>query len=223
MEKKFNIKGSVISDLLPGLIGIAFTLLYLWGLAWSFYRHGAIDGVIALFIPPYAVYRGAAFFWEEPAWKDKYETRTEELAMLIAFSSTDDPTYQIESIKHEDRIRNWVEHLPVDERKKLLQASNAFSLALESYLQKSLNNYLKSNSSSLIYEEKINANKEKFIDIRGFSRVWDESIKQADLFQMLMPQEDFIRNSNENYELKAKIIVSNYKSKMESTIKSIFE
>jgi hypothetical protein len=225
MKNRFNTSGSAPKDMLFGLLSIVLVLLYFWGLAWSFYRHGAGDGVIALLVPPYAIYRGAAFFWEEPAWKEKYGTRTEELAMLIAFSSTDDPTYQIESRKYMDRVRNWVGQLPDDERKKLLEASNAFASALEVYLQVTLNKFLDESSSSSSDEQQISKNKEYFMGIRGFSSVWEESIKQADLFQKFMSEEDFSKNRNENedYETKAKYIVSRYSTAMESTINSIFE
>src|SRR5438128_2458760 len=57
--------GAIVSS----LIYFAFAVNWIWGIGWTFYRHGSSDGFVALCVPPYAWYRGVAAIWDEPKWK----------------------------------------------------------------------------------------------------------------------------------------------------------
>ena len=75
--------GKLSADVVAPLIGICLALLTLFGIFWSFYRHGPGHGVASVLIPPYALYRGIAAIWDEPLWKERYNARTEQLALVI--------------------------------------------------------------------------------------------------------------------------------------------
>lgn len=96
--------GSALTEALGSLWGFIFLGLTLWGIVWSFYRHGPGDGIAAVVIPPYAWYRGIAAIWEKPAWKDDYDVKTEQLALVIENAVNTDPSYQIQSRSQCNRI-----------------------------------------------------------------------------------------------------------------------
>jgi hypothetical protein len=68
-QRRLRLCGSTFGDVLGVLWYVLFAGLTIWGIGWSFYRHGPVDGAVALFMPPYAWYRGVAAIWEEPTWK----------------------------------------------------------------------------------------------------------------------------------------------------------
>src|SRR5881394_254147 len=89
--------GGTIDETIGAICGIGLTLLTFWGIGWSFYRHGMVHGAIAVFVPPYAWYRGVAAIWDKPEWKEHYDVRTEQLAVVITNSLNNDPNYQFQS------------------------------------------------------------------------------------------------------------------------------
>lgn len=223
----YSAKGSGLREIFPAILGILVTLLVAWGIIWSFYRHGAFDGFLSLIFPPYAIYRGSAFFWEEPAWKDKYDLRTEELAMLIAYSSNNDPVYQIESRKYVSRLKEWLSSVPKDEKEKLLHASNSLSVSLEIYLENSLANVINDSEKDPLNDPRIKQNEAVFNKIYGFSKIWDATINEVNIFDKFASEsnlKDKYTDSEKKgiFISKAKAISASQREKMSSTIKSIF-
>jgi hypothetical protein len=80
-----NKMGRILGRFLP----TAIVLVYIWGIGWTFHRHGADQAALAFMIPPYGVYRAVASIWDEPEWKEKYDVRTEQLAVAIEYSGSD--------------------------------------------------------------------------------------------------------------------------------------
>jgi hypothetical protein len=225
-------KGSALKDFLSGIlgfiVGMSVLLLFVWGIGWSFYRHGAFDGFLSLFFPPYGLYRGAASFWEEPVWKEKYDLRTEELAMLIAYSATQDPVYQLESRKYIDRVRKWLENVPEAEKRKLMNASSKFSESVEFYLENLLFNIANKSDKDPLSDPRIKSNEAVFMRVEGFSNVWNSMLKEVNLFEKLSKENNINQNviTEENRTLfvsKSNVLIAAARNKMKETIDSIFD
>jgi hypothetical protein len=225
-------KGSALKDFLSASLGfitsVSLVLLFVWGIGWSFYRHGAFDGFLSLIFPPYALYRGAAFFWEEPAWKEKYDLRTEELAMLIAYSTTQDPVYQLESRKYVDRVKRWLENVPEAEKRKLMNASSKFSESVELYLENLLFNIVNKSDKDPVSDPRIKSNEVVFMKIEGFSNVWNSIQKEANILEKFTTENNISQNviSENNKALfisKANALTASARNKMKETIDSIFD
>jgi len=115
---------------LGGFLATSIVLVYIWGIGWSFHRHGADQAALAFMIPPYGVYRGVASIWDEPEWKEKYDVRTEQLAIAIEHSGSDSRSDRLQSVEENHRLRDWMKQVPPDEREKLKEASWNYRLAL---------------------------------------------------------------------------------------------
>jgi hypothetical protein len=115
---------------LSNIFGVAIALLYFWGAGWSFYRFGALQGGVAVLFPPYGVYRGIASFWDEPEWKEKYDVRTEQLAIAIEYSVSNSRSDRSQSVEENHRLKDWINQVPPSERARLKEASRSYGLAL---------------------------------------------------------------------------------------------
>lgn len=119
-----------IGEMLGGVLGIAIVALYIWGVGWSFHRFGAVQATMAFVIPPYGVYRGVASIWDEPEWKEKYDVRTEQLAIAIEYSVSDSQSDRSKSVEENHLLRDWIKQVSPDERIKLKEASRNYGLAI---------------------------------------------------------------------------------------------
>ncbi|MES2023904.1 MAG: hypothetical protein V4439_04435 [Patescibacteria group bacterium] len=54
-----------IWDVLQVIGYIAGTIVYVGGMVHSFNKHGNGDGILSVFIPPWAIYRGVEMFWHD--------------------------------------------------------------------------------------------------------------------------------------------------------------
>ena len=58
---------ALFSSFLSAILAVAFTMIFIWGetggLYHAFKHYGVRDGLIAVFVPPYAWYRGLHFFY----------------------------------------------------------------------------------------------------------------------------------------------------------------
>lgn len=113
---------------------IALPFLGAWGIGWSFHHHGLKHGFAALFLPPYAVYRGIASFGEfspEDADGGKINVVSDEanvymLGKYITFTPKDSEL--CEEIMGD--LTEWVDNLSASYRSELEKAAHAYRDAL---------------------------------------------------------------------------------------------
>ena len=119
-----------LGELLGSVLGLGLVALYIWGVGWSFHRFGAGQATMAFMLPPYGVYRGIASAWDEPEWKDKYDVRTEQLAIAIEYSVSNSQSDRSKSLEENHLLRNWISQVPPDEKIKLREASRNYGSAI---------------------------------------------------------------------------------------------
>src|SRR5882762_4732472 len=114
------------AGILGSLIATALGVFWVWGIGWSFYRHGAWDGAMALTIPPYAWYRGVAAIWEEPEWKTDWNEKVQVVGILLQGAGANlSPSDQIDFLKMQSREKKWIGKLPRAQRDRLFVESEA--------------------------------------------------------------------------------------------------
>jgi hypothetical protein len=180
--KRFNrdTYGGVIADALGTLFYIAFILLTIWGIAWSFYRHGPIHGTVAFTVWPYAWYRGVAAIWDKPEWKEDYDVRTEQLALVIENAVNNDPTYQIQSRDYIKGLKEWIKTLPPGERDRVREASRNYALALGAYIQRFFSELMEGNDNPQPgLDATVQQRVEKFKPIAGFANRWQRFVQDS--------------------------------------------
>ena len=159
-----------ISEGIGSVIGFGFIILTIWGIGWSFYRHGAVTGIAAVFVPPYAWYRGVAAIWEDPQWKEDYEEITEVVGTVIALSLHSEKSLEI--IKYKDGARKWIRSLPENERERFRVATESFG---DAYIQYERNMIEDLTSVSLlrpITDPSVRVFVERFSHEPGLMSVW---------------------------------------------------
>lgn len=114
-------------SLILGLVGFSF-----FGVYRAFDREGVGMGAWAVFFPPYSLYKGLAWFWEEPEWKSQWDNKTSQIAFLLTVQPNPDITLTIK--KHAPEIRDWALKIPAGERKKLKHSCRAFGEAFHERL-----------------------------------------------------------------------------------------
>jgi Mg-chelatase subunit ChlI len=157
-----------------------------------------------------------------------YPSATEELAMLIAYSATQDPVYQLESRKYIDRVRKWLENVPEAEKRKLMNASSKFSESVEFYLENLLFNIANKSDKDPLSDPRIKSNEAVFMRVEGFSNVWNSMLKEVNLFEKLSKENNINQNviTEENRALfvsKSNVLIAAARNKMKETIDSIFD
>ena len=108
----FTRLGKSISGYLSVLTSVALIGLCLWGIVWSFYRHGPGHGVAALFLPPYAFYRGLAWTWEPPRWREHYDIASEHLAQVVLAMPGSDVGQQAAVTEITASLKKYISALP---------------------------------------------------------------------------------------------------------------
>ena len=180
--KRFNrtTYGGAISEALGGIFYFAFFLLTIWGIGWSFYRYGPLHGTIAFTVWPYAWYRGVAAIWDKPKWREDYDVRTEQMALVIENAVNSDPTYQIQSREYIKDLKEWVKSLPLSERDRVREASRNYALAAGGYIQRFFSELMEGNDNP---QPDLNAavqqRVEKFKSIAGFNNRWQRFVQDS--------------------------------------------
>lgn len=168
---------------ITGVVGYLLIALWiLWGIGWSFYRHGSVHGVASMVVPPYAMYRGVAAIWEEPRWKEDWNENTEYLAMLIMASGNQDNDFATQSdmTNMSHGLKNWITGLPDEEKTQLYRATlslrDAWALTDEIFIS-SMKNYFQIDS---IEYGLLLIKVADFENIEGFRKAWNRSKIQSD-------------------------------------------
>jgi hypothetical protein len=174
--------GESISEIFGTIIQFGFVLLTLWGIGWSFYRHGAVHGVAAVLVPPYAWYRGVASVWDKPRWKEDFEVRTEQLALVIENAVNSDPTYQVQSREYIRDLKEWAKSLPASERSRVHEASRNYALAMGTYIQRYLSDIMagKPNPQPEL-DATVQQRVERFRSVAGFANRWQEFVRDSSI------------------------------------------
>lgn len=165
--------------------------IVLWGIFWSFYRHGIIHGAASVILPPYAVYRGIAVFWEEPKWKEEYDEKTNFISILILSSYEGRPLYksEFEMARYTDKMKKWISKLPRDEREDLKFAAEAFGAAVIAHSFEAAKYHRSKTEDKPVNAEAVVRKVLRFNHLTGFKFVWDESQSKRDLdYKMLLEQ-----------------------------------
>ena len=204
------------SSILSLIVGLLWCAPWIWGTGWTFYRHGAGDGLLALLIPPYACYRGLASIWEEPKWKKDWDVSVQGLGFLVQSAAGQmPPSQELELIKGKALFKKWVASLPVSQRKRLFSEADAFSSALNQVRRNLIEDAHKSimNGETSIHfrsmaDAAVVASSMKFADEPGFTAAWRRVEEEQKLGQRTFEaafasmQENFIR-SGTNSDLKS--------------------
>jgi hypothetical protein len=224
-------RGSALTEALGSLWGFLFYGLTIWGIVWSFYRHGPGDGIAAVLFPPYAWYRGVAVIWEKPAWKDDYDVKTEQLALVIENSASTDPSYQIQSRDYVQYLKKWIKQLPSSERERLHNACLNYSSAMRDYVERFFDAMMEgSDTSHVDLDPAVEQRVERFKSINGFATGWRRFVQDARAVKDL-PHENNDNDSRDGSltvadRAIAKNRVTTYldgmSRKMESTIDELF-
>jgi len=159
-----------IVDFLKSATSVVLPLLTLWGIGWSFYRHGPVHGVASIFIPPYAWYRGVAAIWEPPKWKEQWDENTELIGALLLTVS--DKDRQIDAVKYKDQTRRWIAEIPRVERERLRSATNALGDAIRQWQRNFAEDMLYGQKVRPLNDPTIVVFVERFKAIPGLLSAW---------------------------------------------------
>ena len=157
-------------------IAVVTIALILWGIFWSFYRHGMTHGVLSVVLPPYAVYRGIAAIWEPPEWREHYDWHTEFIATLILSSYDGKPRYknEYEMVRYTKKLNSWISKLPEVETDTLITASIAFGKALITYSRESIKILQPESYSDPVKANTVTRHLNEFKHISGYISVWNQ-------------------------------------------------
>lgn len=177
---------------ITGVIGYLLIALWImWGIGWSFYRHGPVHGAASVVIPPYAMYRGVAAIWEEPEWKEDWNVNTEYLAMLIMASGNPDNDFATQSsmTSASHGLKNWITRLPDEEKTQLYHAilslRDAWALTDEIFFSSMKNHFQIDSIEYGLLLKKVS----EFESIEGYRTAWDRYKTQSDeAFQFIREQ-----------------------------------
>jgi hypothetical protein len=186
--------GGAISDALGGIFYFAFFLLTIWGIGWSFYRYGALHGAIAFTVWPYAWYRGVAAIWDSPKWKEDYDMRTEQVALVVENAVNNDPAYQIQSREYIKDLKQWIKSLPPTERNRLHEATRNYALAAGTYIQRYFSGVIEGKDNPQVdLDPAVQQRVEKFKSISGLTNRWQRFVQDS-----ATGLQDLAKQSNDN-------------------------
>jgi hypothetical protein len=164
-----------ITTFLLGALGwvcvLAFAALYFFGIYRTFDRYGSVYGFAAIAVPPYAAYRCAAVFWEQPKWKADYAGAAETIATVILSDKSKDGANAAGLVKVERTLREFLIQLPADEIGKLRTASNGL---LEAMVPSSWVQWLDltGRGNSAKYTADLTQAESKIAVVPEFEKVW---------------------------------------------------
>jgi hypothetical protein len=175
-----RLRGFASTEVVNGILGCCAALLTLWGIGWSFYRHGPVHGIAAVLIPPYGLYRGVASVWEKPRWKEDYDIRTEQIGMVITNAANSDASYQIQSRDFIHDLHTWVRGLPTAEHERLHEASQSYAQAVADYTR--LYGSAIAEGAAKTHPETepvVQARLDRFKSIGGLWKAWNRLLEDA--------------------------------------------
>lgn len=218
--------------LIVSIIGICVFVFHFWGIYYGFYRHGVADGVVTVFVPPYAWYRGASFFWEEPKWKANYYKYTQNIAILLEIS------YKSNDIRRDDKLKDmeinterWIDKLPKDKKQYIRNTANSYASAMINY-----NNNLYEQSKfgfnkNPLETKSVQKHLKNFNKVKGFSKIWNKYKAQRENVYRLM--KDKIRNLDISNKVKFRnrikrsekinFLLNTTKKNLKQEIKTLFD
>lgn len=120
-----------LGEMLPSVFGGIFIAFTFWGIFWSFHRHGPIHGAASVIFFPYALYRGVASAWEQPAWREEYDQASENLAQLVLANTKDDLMRQVAVTELTSSLRRYLKGLPTAEALKLRANTDKLAQAFD--------------------------------------------------------------------------------------------
>lgn len=174
-----------ISTILTFVIYIASFLSYGLGIVHSFKKHGVADGIIGTIAFPWAIYRGAEFWWHDETGDVVWEKRLPNDMYTIAYFISSIGENSSEKIKINEDIEKFSEKInkyPEEKRKFLSYGTRKLTLysnSLGKDFLKSLNNY--KNSGNFILESSLTTNSlEKELRTYYLTDVVDNSKKASE-------------------------------------------
>ena len=182
-------------------IAILTLVLILWGIFWSFYRHGLTHGVLSVVLPPYAVYRGIAVIWEPPEWKEHYDWQTEFIAILILSSYEGKPRYknEFEMARYTKKLNSWISKLPHEEKEELIIASIALGKALIAYARESIGTLRSNSDIKPIETGAVTRQLAAFKHLSGFNAIWNDFQKKKILeYESLQTEAEMMELADKN-------------------------
>ncbi len=161
-------------------ITILTLILIIWGIFWSFYRHGLTHGAVSVVLPPYAVYRGIAAIWEPPEWREQYDWQTEFVAILLLSSYEGKPRYknEFEMARYTKKLNSWISKLPREEKDQLKFTTIAFGKALIAYARESIGTLQSKSDIKPIETGAVTRQLAEFKHLSGFNSIWSDFQKK---------------------------------------------
>lgn len=153
---------------------IFMILLTLWGIIWSFHRHGPIHGAAALFVPPYAWYCGVVSIWEEPRWKEGWDVKTETIGTIVTMAASNETNMEL--IQFKGMARNWISSLPKEEKERLRKRVDSFGDALIQCGDNLIEDISIPSDLRPITHSSVEVFVKRFSDDRGLLRAWDQLV-----------------------------------------------
>ncbi len=169
------------------IIGAAFQWagvgLILWGIYWSFHRHGPGHGVAAVFLPPYAAYRGVASIWEKPAWKEEWDENTEALGYVVAGSGNQLDTKQAtDLVKAKTDVRKWLREVPSRERTELRHATENYVNAIAQQGRNFMNDLVDGGVMRPSSDPSVAVFVQRFQNVKGLMAAWNRMQTETTTF-----------------------------------------
>jgi hypothetical protein len=163
-----------LKGVLDVLLALVIFAPYLFGLGFSFYRFGAQDGAFSVIFPPYAWYRGISYLWVEPEWKEGWDLKAGNLALIVMYASSTEPQVQYELRQHESKVKEWLKKVPDQERMQLRSDADALGAAAMAFAQELVAQMSQGGTleQSLIKSPSIQRHVKEFEDEKGFMEVW---------------------------------------------------
>ncbi len=153
---EIHLMKELVTSILTILIYISSILNYGLGLVHSFKKHGIADGIIGAIAFPWAIYRGAEFWWHDDFGDVVWEKRLPNDIHTCAYYISGIGASNSEKIKIYEDIEKFSEKINKypDEKRKFLSTGTRklilYSNSLGTDFLMSLNNY--KNSGNLILE-----------------------------------------------------------------------
>jgi hypothetical protein len=155
-------------------------LLTIWGIGWSFYRHSPGDGIASVVVWPYAWYRRVAAIWEEPKWKEDYDVRTEQLALVIENAVNPDASYQIQSRGYVRDLKSWLKSMPRIERDRLREAARNYALAMNAYCELYVSGIAAGSDNPRVdLDPAVQQRVDGFKAVKGLLNGWERVVRDA--------------------------------------------
>jgi len=121
-----------------------------------------------------------AAIWDKHEWKEDYDVRTEQLALVIENAVNPDASYQIQSREYVRDLKRWVKSMPRIERDRLREAARNYELAMNAYCERYFSAILAgSDNLRADLDPTVQQRVEGFKGVEGFSSGWRRFVQDA--------------------------------------------